>query len=125
MSVVYDAGVLIAADRADRQVWTRHRVRLEEGVLPIITAPVVAQASRSSRQARLRRFLAGCRVVAFAPESAHQVGELMGKAGTSDVVDAHLVMVAAQTRSTVVTSDIEDLTTLSEALDHPVKLLSP
>lgn len=63
MSVVYDAGVLVAADRGDRDVWADHRVRLELGTAPVTTAPVVAQVSRSPRQAQLRRFLlwaAGC-----------------------------------------------------------------
>lgn len=125
MSVVYDAAVLIAAERDDRRVWGRHRVRLEEGVLPLTTAPVVAQASRSARQARLRRFLDGCEVVAFGPESAHPVGELLAKAGTSDVVDAHLVLVAAATGSTVLTSDRDDLLRLSQALATPVKIRTP
>lgn len=122
MSIVYDAAVLIGADRGDRQVWARHRARLEEGVLPLTTAPVVAQASRSTRQVRLRRFLTGCRVVAFEPESAHHVGELLGRARTSDVVDAHLLILAAETGSTLVTSDHEDLRALSDALGSRVKL---
>ncbi|MEA2501904.1 MAG: hypothetical protein QOD01_2015, partial [Actinomycetota bacterium] len=47
MSVVYDAGVLVAADRNDRTVWADHRARLELGTVPLTTAPVVAQVSRS------------------------------------------------------------------------------
>jgi len=35
MNVVYDAGVLIAADRNDREVWADHRARLELGVVPL------------------------------------------------------------------------------------------
>ena len=40
MTVVYDAGGLIAADRSDREVWADHRARLELGLVPITTAPV-------------------------------------------------------------------------------------
>lgn len=58
-SVVYDTGVLIAADRNERRTWAEHRVRLESGVLPLVPAPVVVQASRSPRQAQMRRFLRG------------------------------------------------------------------
>lgn len=113
MSVVYDAGLLIAAERNDRRVWVDHRARLELGVIPTTTAPVVAQVSRSSRQVQLRRLLRGCEVVAFAPEQAHEVGALLGRAGASDVVDAHVVITAAGTAATVLTSDHEDLQRLA------------
>jgi len=32
--VVYDAGVLVAADRNVRTAWAEHKVRLEAGVVP-------------------------------------------------------------------------------------------
>ena len=52
MSVVYDAGVLVAAERGDRKVWADHRVRLEIGALPVTTAPVIAQVTRSPARRR-------------------------------------------------------------------------
>ncbi|HUZ20428.1 MAG TPA: hypothetical protein VMU75_07655 [Acidimicrobiales bacterium] len=122
MSVVYDAAVLVAAARDDRETWADHRVRLELGELPTTTAPVVAQVSRSGRQAQLRRFLRGCESLAFSPDQAHEVGALLGRAGTSDVVDAHLVVIAAKMASTVLTSDIDDLRLLSSQLPAPVSL---
>lgn len=120
MSVVYDAGVLVAADRDDREVWADHRARLEAGLVPVTTAPVVAQVSRSPRQVQLRRFLRGCEMAAFTPEEAHQVGGLLAKAGTSDVVDAHIVLIASGSRSTVRTSDEADLEQVSNILPQPV-----
>src|SRR6266487_4603215 len=57
--VVYDAAVLIAADRSTRQTWADHRVRLEAGVVPVVPAPVIAQVSRSPAQVQLRRLLRG------------------------------------------------------------------
>ncbi len=122
MSVVYDAGVLVAAERNDRQVWAEHRARLELGVVPATTAPVVAQVSRSPRQAQLRRFLRGCDVVAFRPDEAHDVGALVGRAGTGDVVDGHLAMIASKTGSTVLTSDPGDLRKLSHLLSPHVQV---
>ena len=95
MTTVYDTGVLIAADSNDRNVWADHRARLEAGVVPITTAPVIAQASRSPRQAQLRRFLRGCDVVGFESGQAHEVGTLLAKSGTTDVVDAHVAVTAA------------------------------
>ena len=40
-TVVYDAGVLVAADRNERRAWAEHKVRLELGVVPLVPAPVV------------------------------------------------------------------------------------
>lgn len=120
MSVVYDAGVLVAADRDDREVWADHRARLEAGLVPVTTAPVVAQVSRSPHQVQLRRFLRGCEMAAFTPEEAHRVGGLLAKAGTSDVVDAHVVLIASGSRSTVRTSDEADLEQVSNILPQPV-----
>jgi hypothetical protein len=122
MNVVYDAGVLVAAERDDRLVWADHRVRLEVGTVPRTTALVVAQVSRSARQVPLRRFLRGCEVVAFLPDQAHDVGALLGKAGTSDVVDAHLVFSAAIATSTVLTSDVDDLRKVADYLPTQVSI---
>jgi len=114
VSTVYDTGVLIAADRNDRKVWADHRARLEAGLVPVTTAPVIAQASRSPRQVQLRRFLQGCGVVAFDPAHAHAVGALLAKSSTADVVDAHLALTASRTGGAVViTSDPIDLRTIA------------
>lgn len=122
MSVVYDAGVLVAAERNDRAVWADHRTRLELGAVPTTTAPVIAQISRSSQQAQLRRFLRGCKVVGFAPDQAHEVGSLLARANMSDVVDAHLVVTATRVGSAVLTSDPEDLRRLSSELPSPIRV---
>ncbi len=120
MSVVYDAGLLIAAERNDRSVWADHRARLEIGIVPATTAPVVAQVSRSPRQAQLRRLLRGCAIASFAPDQAHEVGALLARTKTSDVVDAHLVLTAASSGSTVLTSDLAEIEHLSTSLPRPV-----
>jgi predicted nucleic acid-binding protein len=122
VSVVYDAGVLVAAERNDRAVWADHRVRLEVGFVPVTTAPVVAQVSRSSRQTQLRRFLRGCSVVPFLADEAHSVGALLGGSGMSDVIDAHVVLTAASASATLLTSDPDDLRRLSGQLQAPVAI---
>ncbi len=120
MKVVYDAGVLVAIDRNDRQMWAEHRIRLEMGILPTVTAPVVAQVSRSGRQAQLRRFLRGCQLVPFSTSEAHTVGTLLAEARTTDVVDAHVVAVAAG--GTIITSDPNDIATLAAHASQPVQV---
>jgi len=124
VNVVYDTGVLVAADRGDRRAWADHRVRLELGLVPVVPAPVVAQASRSPRQVPLRRLLRGCTVVPFGPDDAHPVGELLSASGTADVVDAHVVLVAAARGALVVTSDEADLRRLADHLSAPPAICS-
>ena len=122
MSFVYDAGVFVAAERNDRDVWADHRARLELGFIPRTTAPVVAQVSRSPRQVQLRRMLRGCHIIGLAPDDCHQVGGLVGKASTSDVVDAHLAIVASRRQATVLTSDVDDLRHLADHSPTPVRI---
>ena len=115
MTVLYDAGALIAADRDSREIWAEHRDILERGEVPFTTAPVVAQVSRDARQARLRRLLKGCEIAPFTDDHAHTVGVLLARSGTADVVDAHVVLEAATNDLTVLTSDIDDIEWLVEA----------
>lgn len=122
MNVVYDAGVLVAADRSDRRIWADHRVRLEAGVVPLTTAPVVAQVSRAPSQAQLRRFLRGCEVAAFSPDQAHAVGSLLASVQMSDVVDAHVIVTAVHHSSAVLTSDSDDLNKLAAGLSPRVSI---
>lgn len=121
---VYDAGLLIAADRGVREVWADHRVVLETGVPPTTTAPVVAQVSRDgSRQSLLSRLLRGCSIVDLASHDAHEVGALLGRAGGSDVVDAHVVLIASRVApTTVLTSDPEDIKALVDHIDPRVAI---
>jgi predicted nucleic acid-binding protein len=116
-SVVYDAGVLIAADRDARSVWAEHRVRLEAGIVPVVPAPVVVQVSRSPTQVQLRRLLRGCDVVSLTERRAHLAGRLLGRAGSRDVVDAVVAAAAAELRADVVTGDHADIRRLLDAAE--------
>jgi hypothetical protein len=115
MNVVYDAGALVAAERNDRRLWADHRVRLEAGVVPVVPAPVVAQVSRSPRQAQLRRLLRGCDVPALDEATAHAVGRLLGRSGSNDIVDATVVTLAIGKHAQIVTSDRADVSRLVDA----------
>jgi predicted nucleic acid-binding protein len=114
-AIVYDAGVLIAADRGERRVWAEHRLRLEAGMVPFVPAVVVAQASRSPRQAQMRRLLRGCEVVELDEAEAHRAGALLGKARTKDVVDASVVTLAIRERADIITDDPDDIRRLLAA----------
>lgn len=113
--VVYDAGMLIAADRNIRAIWAEHRIRLEAGIVPVVPAPVVAQVSHSPHQVQLRRLLRGCQVTVLTEPDAHSAGHLLGRAGTRDVVDGVVAHTAAQLGADVVTGDPADIGRLLDA----------
>jgi predicted nucleic acid-binding protein len=115
--VVYDAAVLVAADRDERSVWADHRVRLEAGIVPAVPSPVVVQVSRSPTQVQLRRLLRGCEVVSLTEQRAHVAGRLLGRAGARDVVDAVVAATAAELRADVVTGDRADIRRLLDTAD--------
>jgi predicted nucleic acid-binding protein len=122
-AVVYDAAVLVAADRNSRTVWVDHRARLEAGVVPVVPSPVVAQVSRSPAQAQLRRLLRGCEVASLTEQGAHSAGQLMGRARARDVVDAVVAITAAGLRADVVTGDRADIQRLLDVADAPGRIL--
>ncbi len=123
-TVVYDAAVLVAADRNQRRAWAEHKVRLELGVVPLVPAPVVAQVSRSPQQAQLRRFLTGCVVVPLGESEAHEAGRLLGLTRTADVVDAVVVTLAIRQKAVILTSDPVDMERLIRASGREVAVVA-
>jgi predicted nucleic acid-binding protein len=109
MALLLDAGALIAADKGDRKVGARLSVAQKER-LPVRTgATALAQVWRDgSRQANLARLLAGIDVLPLDRSDARTVGELLGATGTTDVVDAHLA-VLAEPGDRILTSDPGDM----------------
>ena len=103
-AVVYDAAVLVAADRNERRAWAEHKVRLEPGVIPLVPSPVVVQVSRSAQQVQLRRFLTGCVVVPLSQSEAHEAGRLLGLTRTVDVGDAVVVTTALRQKALILRS---------------------
>jgi hypothetical protein len=107
--VTLDAGALIAASRDDRRFWVWWKWWTLRGRVASVPSPVVAQVWRGGRDARLARVLAGCREVPLDPTMSRRTGELCGRAGTSDVVDAFVILSAADRQDDVLTSDPDDL----------------
>jgi predicted nucleic acid-binding protein len=119
MGLVLDAGALIAFERNDRGA-VKRIVRAEERGEPIaVPAGVVAQAWRNGqRQVKLARLLRRHRsdIVALDDDAARAVGHLLGRAGTTDVVDASVVWCARERNAVVLTSDPDDLRRLDPKL---------
>ena len=109
--------------RTDRRTWAEHRVRLEAGLIPLVPSPVVAQVSRSPKQAQMRRLLRGCEVIAFDEAAAHAAGALLGKARTKDVVDASVAVLSMRHGADVVSDDDEDIRRLLSVARAKVSIL--
>lgn len=115
---LYDAGALIAIDNNDRRMWTRHSLALDEGRDIHIPSVVVSQAWRDSRrQVRLGKFLTSCHVEPVGLEVAKAAGILCDKAGSADIVDATVVVMAASLGAIIWTSDPGDIRALIDAQD--------
>ncbi len=115
--MILDAGFLISVDRGEHTAREFLTAALAHDTPLTTTHPVVAQVWRDgARQARLARFLQSVVVVAF--DDGTEVGNLLARAGTSDVVDAHLVVVAVQRSEPILTGDIHDLESLTSALNE-------
>lgn len=115
-SYVYDAGALIAIESDDRRMWAIHKTALAQHRDIVVPAIVVGQAWRDGRrQARLARVLRTCEIEPTELETAKAAGVLCGQAGSSDVVDATVMVTAIAHRANIVTSDHKDITDLAEA----------
>jgi hypothetical protein len=114
--VTYDTGALVAAERNDRRMWALHAGFLAEEVVPVVPAPVLAEAWRGgARQASLSRLLALCVIEAMSEDQARDVGVLAGKAGHDDIVDVAVVEGAIRRRDAVVTSDEAHIRLIADA----------
>lgn len=126
MGITYDTGALIAADRAERRIWARHRALLAIREVPTVPAPVLAQSWRGgSRQALLARLLAGCDVEALDDGQARAVGSLAARAAVADIVDACVVEGAIRRHDLVVSSDLDDLQAIAAAVNRGLEIDRP
>jgi hypothetical protein len=114
--VTYDTGALIAAERNDRRMWALHAGLLAEEVVPVVPAPVLAEAWRGGpRQASLARLLAMCDVEEMSVEQARNVGVLAGKAEHDDIVDVAVVEGAVRRGDAVVTANRSHIAKIASA----------
>lgn len=111
-----DSGALIAYERGAEAVraWLTEAFDREQP--PTVPTVVIAQVWRSGKNARIAQLLKTCEVEDLDKALARAAGELLGKRGTADVVDAIVVVSAARRGDVVLTSDPDDLSHLAELL---------
>ena len=125
MTTILDAGALIALDRNDRSMWVRLKASHSAGEPPVTHAGIVGQVWRGGRrQARLATALAGIDVRPLDEHLGREAGKLLGAAKLSDVIDAALVLLAAD-GDEIVTLDTGDIETLAASAGRHVDLLRP
>jgi predicted nucleic acid-binding protein len=118
-TLVLDAGALIAFERADARMRALLREAIESGIRIVVPAGVVGQVWRdSARQVPLRALLHGptTTVTPLDRALAEAAGILCGRTGTSDVIDAAVVLTGRRERGVVITSDVGDLRRLDRTL---------
>ena len=120
--LTYDTGALIAAEARKPRFWRLHRQTIARGVRPIIPAAVLAQTWRGGPQPLLSQVLRGCCVQPFGERRALRVGAALAAAGTADIVDATVVLTAADRNHVIVTSDGKDLGRLLEAIGRKLEI---
>ncbi len=115
-ALVLDAGALLAVDSNDRAMMARLRAALRSRLDLRTTAVVVAQVWRDprGRQVRLVRLLRAVDVRAVDDRMGRAAGELLGRSGTHDPIDATVVLVADR-GDRIVTSDPGDIGRLAAA----------
>lgn len=119
VTVVLDSGALIAFERADARLRALVREALRTKARLVVPAGVMGQVWRGGgRQVALRGLLHGptTEVPPLDRVLAEAAGVLCGRAGTSDVIDASVVLTARRLDARVLTSDPEDLLRLDPTL---------
>lgn len=124
MSLVLDAGALLAIDRRNRRVGALLRVAQRRAHRGRTSRAAVAQVWRhGARQAQLARTLAGVAAPPLDLDTGKRLGLLLGATDSCDVVDAHVAsLVRAGNR--VLTSDPDDLRHLLDALSVDASVVS-
>jgi hypothetical protein len=116
MSLILDAGAWIALDRNDRAMWRRLKAAQLAGDVPRSHGGVVGQVwrGRGARHALLAQALAGADVRPLDQTLGRAAGELLAATKGRDVIDAALVLLAAD-GDQIVTSDPDDIGRLAAA----------
>lgn len=113
---VLDAGALVGIERRNPKIGALIKIASQHRIEMAVPSPVLAQVWRDgARQSLLSKALRNP-IMTEAPlnhSAAKRVGELLRATGSTDVVDAHVAILAEQLRAPVVTSDPDDLAKLN------------
>ena len=116
MTLVLDAGALIAVERSDRDVIALIKRERLAGKAPVTHGGVLGQVWRggTGKQANLAKLLPGLEVIALDTALGQRAGMLLARTKTRDVIDAALALLATD-GDELLTSDPRDLRPLIRA----------
>ena len=125
MSLVLDAGAFVAVERGDRLTTALVKAELLAGRTPITHGGVIGQVWRggTGRQALMAMLLANVEIASLDGALGRRVGLLLKRSRTSDVIDAAVVLLAADGDS-ILTSDPDDLEPLALAAGVHVDIVA-
>jgi len=118
--IVLDSGFLIALERRNQKALAVVDAIEQQQIPTFVPAGVLAQVWRDSpRQHAISKLIKSqtVKVVPFDEFTALKVGKLLADSGTSDLVDAHVAILAQKMNAIVYTSDIGDISALIPALE--------
>jgi hypothetical protein len=124
MSLILDAGALIAIDRNDRAMWRRLKSALENEDVPLTHGGVVGQVWRGHgpRSARMALALGGIDIRPLDEDLGKRSGELLARARKSDVIDAAVILLATD-GDIIATSDSNDLRPLARSAGKAIEFV--
>jgi hypothetical protein len=125
MHLVLDSGALIALERNDRSMWRRLKAAARAGTVALTHGGVVGQVwrGRGPREARLAEALAGIDVRPLDEALGLAAGRLLAATRQQDVIDAALVLLAAD-GDRMVTSDPDDIAVLAAGTGRHVEIVA-
>jgi hypothetical protein len=115
VSLILDAGALIAVERGDRELDVLLKRELLSSRIPATHGGVIGQVWRGGPgQTRLARLLPGITIEPLTGALGKRAGALLARARRRDVIDAALVLLASD-GDWILTSDPDDIVPLAEA----------
>jgi hypothetical protein len=124
VTLVLDAGALVAVERMNRDVIALIKRERLAGHAPVTHGGIVGQVWRGgrARQANLARLLPGVEVVPLDNGLGRRVGVLLGRTKTTDVIDGAIALLARD-GDEILTSDVDDIRALVEATGMHVDIV--
>jgi len=122
--LTYDSGALLAAEANDRRLWAIHRRAIERAHTPTVPVGVLAQTWRGGPQPLLSMLLEGCALENLDESGARLAGGLLGRAKSTDVIDATVVAGALRRGDAVVTSDPRDVQKLARSVGRRLDIIT-
>ena len=125
MTLILDAGAMIALERGHHGMWGELLAAQKAGTAVRTSSVVVAQTWRDGpKQARLAMALRSISEVPLDQDRSRRVGQLLASSRTSDIADAAVVELARD-EDKIVTSDLDDIEHLAAIARRRVSIVKP